>query len=57
VPLTRGGSDSFDNIQPLCGSCNRKKFVNIIDYRLNTGILSSAFEPVSTSAKYNKLRC
>ena len=40
VPLTRGGSDSINNIQPLCGSCNRKKFVNVIDYRLNTNILS-----------------
>ncbi len=40
VPLTRGGSDDISNIQPLCGSCNRKKFVNIIDYRLSTDILS-----------------
>jgi 5-methylcytosine-specific restriction endonuclease McrA len=40
VPLTRGGSDEISNVQPLCGSCNRKKFVNIIDYRLNTNILS-----------------
>jgi 5-methylcytosine-specific restriction endonuclease McrA len=40
VPLTKGGSDSISIIQPLCGPCNRKKFVNIIDYRLNTNILS-----------------
>jgi 5-methylcytosine-specific restriction endonuclease McrA len=40
VPLTKGGSDEISNIQPLCGSCNRKKFVNIIDYRLSTDVLS-----------------
>jgi hypothetical protein len=33
VPLTRGGTDDIDNIQPLCGTCNRKKFVSIVDYR------------------------
>ena len=33
VPLTRGGSDEIGNIQPLCGICNRKKFVSVIDYR------------------------
>jgi hypothetical protein len=33
VPLTRGGTDDLGNIQPLCGTCNRKKSVGIIDYR------------------------
>ena len=40
VPLTKRGSDSIANIQPLCGTCNRSKFVKIIDYRavsLNLG--------------------
>jgi len=40
VPLTRGGTDDIGNIQPLCGSCNRKKFVSIVDYRLGAGILA-----------------
>ncbi len=34
VPLTRGGSDDIGNIQPLCGACNRRKFVSIVDYRM-----------------------
>lgn len=38
VPLTRGGSDDISNIQPLCGACNRSKFVDIVDYRVTTDI-------------------
>jgi 5-methylcytosine-specific restriction endonuclease McrA len=40
VPLTRGGSDDIGNIQPLCGSCNREKFVSLVDYRLGADILA-----------------
>jgi len=40
VSLTRGGSDDIGNIQSLCGSCNRRKFVSIVDYRLGADILT-----------------
>lgn len=33
VPLSKGGSHSIDNIQPLCGSCNSKKSDKTIDFR------------------------
>jgi 5-methylcytosine-specific restriction endonuclease McrA len=33
LPLTKGGSDSIDNIQPLCARCNSKKNFKHIDYR------------------------
>jgi 5-methylcytosine-specific restriction endonuclease McrA len=33
VPLSKGGSVNIGNIQPLCGACNRKKFVSAVDYR------------------------
>lgn len=34
VPLTMGGTNSIENIQPLCGSCNSRKNVKTIDYKL-----------------------
>jgi 5-methylcytosine-specific restriction endonuclease McrA len=33
VPLACGGSNTIDNAQPLCKSCNSKKHTKIIDYR------------------------
>jgi 5-methylcytosine-specific restriction endonuclease McrA len=33
VPLTKGGNDGIDNIQPLCGPCNSKKKQRTVDYR------------------------
>lgn len=33
VPLSRGGSNAIDNIQPLCMGCNLKKGTKSTDYR------------------------
>jgi len=33
TPLSRGGDDGIDNLQPLCGPCNNGKGTKEIDYR------------------------
>lgn len=33
VPLVKGGSNTIENAQPLCQSCNSKKHTKTIDYR------------------------
>src|SRR5262249_114268 len=33
VPLAQGGRNTIENLQPLCETCNKRKYTAIVDYR------------------------
>lgn len=49
VPVSCGGSNYIDNIQPLCQSCNSSKGTKTIDYR--QGVKSTGIKQLSLFGK------
>lgn len=63
VPISKGGPNLKYNIQPLCGGCNKEKFILAEDYRPNPvprlhkefpflTKLPGAFDPVPMLSKF-----
>lgn len=42
IPLALGGTNFIDNIQPLCGSCNKRKHLKTTDYRKDFHVRSTS---------------
>ena len=47
IPLILGGNNTIENIQPLCGNCNSKKGIKVVDYRIG---VDAILENVVTSS-------